>query len=670
MALLAAACTPPSPAPSTSVPAAPVSGVDTAQFDASAQPQDDFFLYINGQWIAKTEIPADRGTYGSFYILRDQSEERVRQIIESQASGGKDGSEGRKLGDLYASFMDEAAVEGLGLKPIEQTLARIDAVQDKNEIPRLMAHLARLGIDSFFGLMVQPDAKDSARYVVYLGQSGLGMPDRDYYLLGDKKFRALRTAYVEHVGRMLTLAGDDEGAEHARRIMGLETWMAQRQWTKVQERDDEKTYNKVEQSALADKFPGFGWSDFAQTAGFAGETDVIVREPSYFRALGALLRTHSLETLKLYLRWQTLHATAGYLPKAFVDENFAFYGKALNGIPELRPRWKRGVLVVEQSLGEALGRIYVERHFPPEHKQRMEQLVANLQKAYEQSFQSLEWMGEQTRQKALQKLALFTPKIGYPERWRDYSKLQIRRDDLLGNVLEANAFEYDRNIAKLGKPVDRNEWEMTPQTVNAYYHPNKNEIVFPAAILQPPFFNALADDAVNYGAIGAVIGHEIGHGFDDQGSKYDGEGNLISWWTRNDRKKFEAKAQQLIEQYSKYEPLPGFRVNGELSVGENLADLGGVTIAYQAYQLSLGGKPAPVMDGLTGDQRFFIGWAQAWRTKYREATLLNQLKVGPHSPAQYRCNGVLSNLPAFYEAFGISKGDAMYRPEAQRVKVW
>ncbi|MEK6806252.1 MAG: M13-type metalloendopeptidase [Pseudomonadota bacterium] len=669
-ALVLAACTPPTPAPAPPV-AAPVSGVDIASLDAAAKPQDDFFRYVNGLWIAKTEIPADRGVYGSFHVLRDLSEQRVKQLIESVSQGKtRQGGEAQKIGDLYASFLDEARTEALGLKPLEPTLARIEALQDKNQIPALMAHFSRIGVDGFFDFSVQPDSKDSKSYIVYLSQSGLGLPDRDYYLLPDRKFRDLRKAYVEHIERLLTLAGDTEGAAQARKIMGLETWMAQRQWTKVQQRDDEKTYNKFERRMLAEKFPGCGWDDYAAKAGFADEASVIVREPSYFRSLGTLLRAHSLETLKLYLRWQTLHAAAPYLSQAYVDENFAFYGKALNGIPENRPRWKRGVQLVEQGLGEALGQLYVAAHFPPEHKQQMEGLVANLQKAYAQSFASLEWMTEETRKKALEKLAKFTPKIGYPAKWRDYSKLQIDRSDLLGNLMETRAFEYDRNLAKLGTPVDRDEWEMTPQTVNAYYHPNKNEIVFPAAILQPPFFNAAADDAVNYGAIGAVIGHEIGHGFDDQGSKYDGDGNLISWWTQHDRKKFEAKARQLIAQYDVYEPLPGYHVNGALSVGENLADLGGVTIAYQAYQLSLAGKPAPVMEGLTGDQRFFMGWAQVWRTKYREAALLNQLKVGPHSPAQYRCNGVLSNLPAFYDAFGIREGDEMYKSENKRVKVW
>jgi len=667
-ALFTCACNPPAatltPPPA---PATPVSGVDIALLDAAAAPQNDFFQYVNGQWIARTEIPADRGVYGSFHVLRERSEGQVREIIEDAA---KAGGAGQKLADLYASFMDEAEVESRGLKALEPILARIEALTDKAQVPALMAQLSRLGADGYFNFYVQPDAKDSARSIVYLDQSGLGLPDRDYYLSPERKFRELRKAYVEHLERLLALTGDAQSPAHAQRIMGLETWLAQRQWTKVQERDDEKTYNKFERSALAQRFPDAGLDDYAQAAGFGEEAALIVREPSYFQSLGAMQRAHALETLKLYLRWQVLRAAAPYLPKAYVDENFAFYGKTLNGIPENRPRWKRGVQLVEQSLGEALGRLYVERHFPATHKQRMETLVANLQKAYAQSFTSLDWMSEPTRQQALEKLGKFTPKIGYPVKWRDYSKLQVERKDLLGNVMEASAFEHDRNLAKLGKPVDRDEWEMTPQTVNAYYNPNKNEIVFPAAILQPPFFNAAADDAVNYGAIGAVIGHEIGHGFDDQGSKYDGDGNLVSWWTQDDRRKFEAKTRQLIRQYSKYEPVPGFRVNGELTVGENLADLGGVTIAYQAYQLSLGSKPAPVMDGLTGDQRFFMGWAQAWRTKYREQSLINMVKTDPHSPAQYRCNGVLSNLPAFHEAFGIGEGDAMFKSADERVKVW
>ncbi|MDH4260297.1 MAG: peptidase M13, partial [Gammaproteobacteria bacterium] len=513
------------------------------------------------------------------------------------------------------------------------------------------------------------DAKDPSQYIMYLVQSGLGLPDRDYYLLDDARFKDMRAAYLAHVEKMLALAGSMSAADDAKAIMALETALAEKQWTRVDSRDRDKTYNKHDLPMLKALTPAFAWDEFLKGTGITSAA-VIVRQPGAFAGFSEQLTRTPLPVWKAYFKWQLLNTMAPYLSSAYVDEDFAFYGKTLRGTQENRPRWKRAVAEVENSLGESLGKIYVARHFPPEAKARMDVLVGNLIKAYEQSIQDLDWMSAETKKQALVKLAKFTPKIGYPSKWRDYSALTVSADDLVGNVLRSAEFEYAFQIAKLGKPIDRQEWFMTPQTVNAYYNPGMNEIVFPAAILQPPFFNLNADDAVNYGGIGAVIGHEIGHGFDDQGSKYDGDGTLRNWWTDVDRKAFEGRTRQLIAQYDAYEPIPGQHVNGALTIGENIGDLGGISIAYKAYKLSLGGKEAPVLDGYTGDQRFFIGWAQVWAGKYRDESLLLLIKTNPHSPTEYRCNGALVNLPSFYTAFGVKDGDRMFRPAAEQVKIW
>jgi len=647
------------------------SGVELANFDKTVRPQDDFYRYVNGVWLKQTVIPPDRSNYGAFTALEEKAEQALRAIIEETASRkNSPGSEAQKIGDLYLSFMDETKVEAEGMRPIAADLARIDRISDTNDLVSIMAEFQRGGIGSLVRILISPDARKSDTYAVYLSQAGISLPDRDYYLSDDPKFEKIRGEYVAHIEKMFTLAGIPDAKTAAAAVFALEKRLAEAHWTRVESRDREKTYNKRTLEVLQQESPNFPFNRYFEGLGARNVPYVIVRQPSYLTAMGKALADTPLQTWKHWLKWNVITGTAPYLSKQFVDEDFAFFGRTLRGMTENRARWKRGVDLVENALGEAVGKIYVERHFPPEAKARMEALVENLIEAYRQGIQSLDWMGEETKKQALAKLEKFTPKIGYPDKWRDYSKLDIKPGDLVGNVRRAVAFEMDRDLAKLGKPVDRDEWSMTPQTVNAYYNASMNQIVFPAAILQPPFFNLAADDAVNYGAIGAVIGHEIGHGFDDQGSKYDGDGNMRNWWTDRDRTEFEKRAKMLIDQYSEYEPLPGHRLNGALTVGENIGDLGGVTIAYRAYKIALNGREAPVIDGLTGDQRFFIGWAQIWPRLYRDEELLNRLKTDPHSPSEYRCNGVVANLPEFYEAFQVKEGDRLYRPPDKRVKIW
>ncbi len=649
----------------------PRSGIEKSGFDVKARPQDDLFRYVNGGWLTEAEIPAEYGWYGSFIELRDKSLRDLRAIIE-EAAGRNDapaGSEARKIGDLYASFLDEKRIEDLGLTPIRDELARVEAIADKPGFLRTLAALQRQGIGGLFQLTVDPDAKRSDQNVVYLAQDGLSLPDESYYR--DPKFQGIREAFLRHLERMFALAGRPEPAAAARDVMALETRLAQSHWDRVKSRDRTLTYNKKDRAALEALTPGFDWAAYFDVIGAKGVQEVIVRQPEYLTAMARAYREIPLSQWKTWLAWNVIRASAQDLNKAMVDESFDFE-RRLSGARELPPRWKRGVAVVEDALGEAAGKLYVARHFPPEAKARMQHLVRNLIAAYRQDIQDLDWMSPETRRKALEKLAKFTAKIGYPDQWRDYTKLVIRRDDLVGNLRRADAFEFDRQLAKLGKPVDRTEWQMTPQTVNAYYEAGFNEIVFPAAILQPPFFHMHADDAVIYGGIGAVIGHEIGHGFDDQGSKYDGDGNLKNWWTDADRKEFEKRAQMLIEQYNGFQPpqLPGQHVNGALTIGENIGDLGGLAIAYKAYKLSLGGTEPPVLDAWTGEQRFFLGYARIWRSKYRDAELLRRLTMDPHSPMEFRCNGVVRNLPEFYAAFDVKEGDKLWLPPDRRVRIW
>ncbi len=656
---------------SPAIAAPRASGLDRANMDTKVRAQDDFYEYINGHWLATTPIPADKPGYGAFDALYDKSIENLRSIIEDAQKAARNAGE-RKVGDLYASFMDEARLEALGTKPLQSEFARIDALKNISDIAAQIAHNGMIGVDAPFGGGVHQDNKDSTKYVVDFGQSGLGLPDRDYYLKeDDAKLKLIRDQYLGHVERMLALGGDADAKSSAAKVLALETEIAKVQWTKVENRDPIKVYNKVQIADLDSIAPGFDWKTLLAESHVAGKVEyVIISQPSYFKGMAELIKNTPMPVWKTYFRWHLLHAEAPYLSKAFVDENFAFYGTALRGTPENRARWKRGVRVVEASMGEQLGQVYVARYFPAQSKARVQQLVQNLIAAYRQSIATLDWMSPDTKQEALAKLAKYMLKLGYPDTWRDYSALRIDRNDLLGNVRRANEFEYNRNIDKLGKPIDRTEWGMTPQTVNAYYNPELNEIVFPAAILQPPFFDPNADDAVNYGAIGAVIGHEISHGFDDQGAQYDGAGNLHDWWTKSDHAAFAAKTKALVAEYSAFEPVKGYHLNGELTLGENIADNSGVAIAYKAYKISLGGKPAPVIDGMSGEQRFYAGFAQVFREKSRDNAMIEQIKSDPHSIAVDRVMGAVVNQPGFYEAFDVKPGDKMYVAPDKRVIIW
>ncbi len=648
------------------------SGVDPAGLDPQVRPQDDLFGHVNGRWVASTEIPADRGRYGTFDILREQAEEHVRAIIERVGAGDAEpDTVARKVGDLYASFMDEDEVEQRGVAPLGDALAAVDLVDDPNALMRLLGAFGRAGVDGLVHPIVSTDDRDPDAYIVYLEQGGLGLPDESYYR--EDTHAQTRTAYVGHVARMLELAGVPDAQDAAVTVMALETRLAAGHWDKVANRDPVKTYTKVDRAALAELTPGVDWDGYlagleARPSSFDA---TVARQPGFLTAMAEALGHEPIGAWRAWLRWRVVHAYAPYLSSAAVEENFDFYGRTLSGVPEMRERWKRGVSLVEDALGEAVGQLYVAEHFPPHAKDRMLHLVENLVEAFRRDFTGLDWMSEQTRREALGKLAAFTAKIGYPDRWRDYSCLVVDAGDLAGNVRRAAAFELDRNFAKLGGPVDRDEWFMTPQTVNAYYNPGMNEIVFPAAILQPPFFDVDADDAVNYGGIGAVIGHEIGHGFDDQGSQFDGTGSLRNWWTDEDRARFDERAQRLIAQFSVLEPhgAPGHKVNGALTVGENIGDLGGLTIGYAAYRIAMAGTEPPVLDGLTGDQRFFVGWAQVWRGRSRRAEAIRLLSIDPHSPIELRAN-TARNLTEFHEAFGVRDGDGMWLPEQERVRIF
>ncbi|WP_374584665.1 M13 family metallopeptidase [Pseudoduganella sp.] len=648
------------------------SGIDTQYIDKSVRAQDDFFQHLNGEWLKTTEIPADKSSWGSFAKLRDDTLFHLRDLIQDlQKQKGLKGDEA-KIAALYASYMDEAKLEKAGIKPLAGELSRIRGLKDKKGMPALIAHLNKSGVPAPYGVGVSQDARNSTQYAAYMGQSGLGLPDRDYYLKkDDAKMADALAKYELHVAKVLGMAGNKNGADMAKAIIGLETELAKAQWTRVENRDPVKRYNKMEITKLAEIAPGYDWKAALGAVGIAAKTDtVIVAQPSYMTEFAKLVESTPLETWKAYFEWQLLRDASPYLSKEFDQANFAFYGTVLTGVTEQQPRWKRGVGVVEGAIGEGLGKLYVAKYFPAERKARMEELVKNLLVAYKQSIDSIDWMGPETKKQAQEKLAKFTPKIGYPNKWRDYSKLQFNAGDLAGNLRRATEFAYNRNIDKLGKPIDKDEWGMTPQTINAYYRPTANEIVFPAAILQPPFFDMKADDAVNYGAIGAVIGHEISHGFDDSGSQYDGDGNLRDWWTAQDRAAFKVKADAMVKQYGAYEPVPGYPINGKLTLGENIADNSGLAIAYKAYKISLGGKQSPVIDGLTGEQRVFMGFGQVWRTKMREQQAIVQVKTDPHSAGRFRANGTVVNQPAFYEAFGVKEGDKMYVKPEDRIIIW
>ncbi|HYK25994.1 MAG TPA: M13 family metallopeptidase [Steroidobacteraceae bacterium] len=662
--------------PSAALISAHRAGIDVAGMDHSVRPQDDFYAHVNGGWLAHATIPPDKPEYSMLSALSDRTLEQLHGIVDQAArsTSAAPGSEMRKVGDLYASFMNERAIEAAGLKPLQAELARIDALKSKAELPELIAHLSRIDVETPYDIGVGPDARDSTKYAVGIDQSGLGLPDRDYYLRDDDaRLKAARAKYEAHIARMLELAGSSgpQAAREAADILALETAIARAQWTKVELRDPVKTYNKVPFTKLPGVMPGWGWSGYLEAAGVAHTVDyVIVGEPSYFEALDGIVRDTPLPVWKSYFRWHLLSTFAPLLPRAFVDESFAFRGGVLRGTPQNQPRWKRGVHLVDGAIGEGLGKLYVAKYFPPQSKVRMQVLVGNLLAAYRHEIDELDWMGPQTKKEAQAKLARMQTKIGYPNKWRDYSTLSIDREDLIGNVMRASEFEYHRQISKLGKPIDRDEWEMTPQTINAYYRPDLNEIVFPAAILQPPLFNPQADDAANYGAIGAIIGHEMSHGFDDQGSQFDSTGNLRDWWTKADHERFAAKTAALVAQYDAAEPLKGYHVNGKLTLGENIADNSGLAISYKAYRIALNGAPAPVIAGFTGDQRFYVAFSQAWRGKVRDEMLVLLLKADPHSPTNVRGLLPLKNQPAFYNAFDVKAGDGMYLPPEKRVIIW
>ena len=659
-------------------PATGALGVDTAAVDRQVRPQDDLFRYVNGRWLATTEIPADRSRYGSFDMLRERSEADVRAIIEDAASGSVVDPDARKVGDYYTAYLDSARVEALGLQPLQPDLDRIEAVGSRADLARYFAQ-NRTGfgpapVAGYVGV----DDRDSDRYVFFVTQSGLGLPDKSYYL--EDRFSDARAAYVGYLARLYELAGWPGGAEAAQTVLDLETKLAERQWTRVQNRDPEARYNPTSVEALVGAYPNVRFDVILDEMGVARRIDsLVVRQPSYLAGLDSLLAEVPLETWKAYARARTLSEAAPLLPQAFADAHFDFYGRTLGGQEEDRPRWKKAVAATSGALGEAIGRVYVDRHYPQRAADRMEALILNLQEAFRQSITQNPWMTDATKTEALRKLESYTFKIGHPEEWEDYSELAVSSSDLVGNARAAARWALGENLGRLGEPVDRTEWGMTPQTVNAYYNPAFNEIVFPAAILQPPFFNVEADDAVNYGGIGAVIGHEFSHGFDDQGSQYDAEGNLRNWWSDADRAEFEARADRIVAQYDAYAPFEDANVQGRLTLGENIADLAGLTMAYRAYQLSLdadgdgvvsAAEEAPVIDGTTGDQRFFMGWAQVWRILHRDPYLRQLLQTDSHSPGEYRANGPLAHIPAFYEAFDVQPGDALYLAPAERIVLW
>ena len=651
-------------------PARP-SGIDTANFDRSVRPQDDLFRFVNGGWIKKTPIPSDASSWGSFYELYERSQENMRTILEEAArSNAPAGSEQRKVGDLYASFVDSARVEALGVTPLEGELARIASLRSHAELPALFAHLARIGVARPIAVGVSADPKRSTVNTVLVGQSGLSLPDRDYYLVNDARMAAVREKYVAYLTQLFTLARQPDPAGAASRVLALETAIAGKQWDRARARDRNAIYNPRTVVQLGEAMPGFDWKGYLGAAGLGAVTDVIVNQPDYLVAVDSIIKATPVGTWREYFAAKLLDTYSPELSSPFVQARFDFRGKVLAGQQEQRARWKRGVTEVELALGDAAGKLYVARHFKPEAKARMDSLIGNLREAYRVGIDSLEWMTPATKARAKDKLAKFTVKIGYPDKYRDYSSMEVRRDDLLGNVMRARRWAYEDMLAQYGKPVDKIRWAMTPQTVNAYYSSTNNEIVFPAAILQPPFFDPDADDAVNYGAIGAIIGHEIGHGFDDQGRKSDGAGNLNDWWTPEDAKAFDERATRLGAQFEVLSPVEGAKVNAKLTMGENIGDLSGLAQAYRAYRMSLEGKEAPVIDGFTGDQRFFLGYAQAWRNVDREAALRQQLLSDPHSPAEYRANVPVANIDAFQRAFGVKPGDKMYQGEGERVRIW
>ena len=647
-----------------------VSGIDMVGMDNSVRPQDDFYRYANGGWLDSTEIPADEVGWGSYMTLRKESLEQSRVIVEDAAKSTENDPAKQKIGDYYRAFLDEQRVEALGVGPVSHYLAAIDKLASHDEVAAFLGQVNPEGIDGPFNLYVGQDDKDATRYILHFVESGLGLPDRDYYSDESERGQEIIARYKQFLADLLALSGQADTAAAAQRIFDVESDLAAHQWDKVDNRDADKRYNKLSETEFSQLLSEFDLTRYMLGIGVALPDHVLVGQPSYLSSFNALFRQVELSAWQDYLRAKVLSSYANYLPKAFADAHFDFYSKFLYGREEQQPRWRKAVTSINGNLGELLGQLYVAKHFAPESKARMVTMVDNLIAAYAESIKNLDWMSEETKQQSLIKLSKFTPKIGYPDSWKDYSALTVKADDLAGNIKRARTFGHNQNMAKLGAPIDRDEWFMAPQEVNAYYNPGLNEIVFPAAYLQPPNFIPGAEDAYNYGTIGSTIGHEIGHGFDDQGSKYDGDGNLLSWWTDQDREQFEARTKGLVEQFSKFEALPGLFVNGELTLGENIGDLGGTAIALQAYRMSLNDVPSPVMDGFTGEQRFFLGNAQSSRIKWRDQILEIIVKTDPHSPDVYRINGVFPNMPDFYRTYDVQPGDKLYLPAEQRVKIW
>jgi putative endopeptidase len=673
VALGLAACNPASKTEAPQVQAATpaISGIDLTAVDNTVKIQNDLFRHVNGHWLNTTEIPADKSRYGVFNVLYDNTQENLKSLIQEAAdTTATQGSNTQKLGDMYNSYMNVERANELGLSPLQGQIDAIAAIKTPQQLAKKMGELYVIGVGGPFNFYTSPDAKDPEITTMYLYQSGLTLPDRDYYSKDDEKYVNFRAATEKYMADILAKAGTLNPTDAAKRIMALEKDIASKHISRVESRDAEKNYNNRSKDEVKALLAGFDWQAYADASGIGSVEKMVVRNMPYFEKVSSIMSGHDLQTWKDYLTFNLVDTYASRLSQDFVDLNFAFHSTTLNGIPEQQPRWKRAVNATSSVLGEVLGQQYVERYFTPEAKAKMDDLVNNLIKAYGDSIQQLDWMSEETKVKALEKLASFTPKIGYPSKWRDYSGLEIKNDDLVGNYLRYSEFDHMEDVKKIGQPVDKADWGMTPQTINAYYSPVRNEIVFPAGILQPPFFDMKADDAVNYGAIGAVIGHEIGHGFDDQGSKYDGQGNLRSWWTDADREAFDALGKKLVTQYDAFEPIEGQNVNGSLTLGENIGDLAGVTIGYKAYQMSLMGKEAPIIDDLTGAQRFFMGYAQVWRSKSREDALRAQLLSDPHSPGEFRVNGIAPNVDAFYQAFDVKEGDGMYLKPEERVKIW
>lgn len=647
------------------------SGIITKNMDTLVKPGDNFDAYVNGTWIKNNKIPADKSSYGASDLIYDKSLEDVKAIIETAAkSNGAQGSNEQKIGDFYDSYMNTKDRDAKGITPLYDDLKKIDAISNYSALDAWFGLSNRQGRMTPFAIYVEQDSKAPDQYILSIWQSGIGLPEREYYTLQDAKSKQIRASYRKHIENMLVLGGISDAATQASKIMALETQIATAHMRKEDTRDAAKTYNKYAVSDLKALMPDFDWTAFMKNAEAQKGTNIIVGQVNYMKALNGIIKNTPIDTWKSYLKWSLIHDSASQLSTAVDQENFAFYGKTLYGVPQQREQWRRGVQTVSSNLGEVVGKEYVAKHFPPEAKERMVQLVKNLLSAYEESIKKLDWMSPATKKQALDKIHKFNPKIGYPDKWRDYSALKVVKNDLYGNMARSTAFAYDRNMNKLGTAVDKTEWGMTPQTVNAYYNPSLNEIVFPAAILQPPFFDLTVDDAVNYGGIGAVIGHEIGHGFDDQGATFDGDGVMRDWWTADDLTAFKQKTNALVDQYNGFKVFPDLSVNGAFTLGENIGDLGGLSIALKAYEMSLKGKKSPVLDGFTGQQRVLLGWAQVWLNKEREESLRNQVASDPHSPATFRVNGVVRNIPEFYKAFNVKPGDSLYLAPEKRVKIW